>query len=278
MTLIRSIRIPQNNPNDPHKTRAGWLCRCDCGRFVQRTTRNIRENSNCGAILHQQKYEHSDGNGGPYHTIYARWQLMLRRCENPNDPAYEHYGGRGIKVCDEWHDYNVFKQWYLNQGFDAFGNDKRTTDRIDVNSDYCPQNCRLADISVQANNKRNTKYVEHAGKKYSARDVVNIYPSLSFNTVRRRIYQDMSWEDVIRPAKKVLPIRATNGSNTMIFDNKSQAGRTLNIDSSYIGKCMRAGKPAKGWSFEYVENENIGPKISSWKVILPTKNSAVLAK
>lgn len=219
--------------------------------MVERVTRNIKENSSCGAIYHQQKYSNSDGNGGPYHTIYARWTLMIKRCENPKYYAYKHYGGRGIKVCDEWHNYNNFKKWYLDQGFNVFTNDNRTTDRIDVNGDYCPSNCRLANPSMQANNKRNTRYVEHNGLKYSARDIVDMYPTLNFNTVRSRIYRGLSWEEVIKPSKKVRPIIALNGETTIAFCNKLEAGRKLGIDSSYISKCLQVNKPAKGWRFKY---------------------------
>lgn len=222
---------------------------------MQRVTKNINENSSCGAIYHQQKYNNSDGNGGPYHTIYARWQLMIKRCENAEYPAYKHYGGRGIRVCKEWHDYNNFKKWYLAQGFDVFGNDQRTTDRIDVNGDYCPQNCRLADISKQANNKRNTKYVEYDGQKYTARDVVNMYPTLSFHTVRSRIYQGLSWCEVIKPPRKVRPVKAIRGNITIIFRTKVDAGSKLGIDSSYITKCIRHNKLCKGWRFEYLEED-----------------------
>lgn len=181
---------------------------------------------------------------------------MLKRCEDPEDHAYKHYGGRGIQVCNEWHDYNNFKKWYLDQGFDVFGNDKRTTDRIDVDGNYCPENCRLANISTQANNKRNTRYVEHCGKRYSARDIVNLYPWLSFNTVRSRIYRELSWEEVVKPSKKIKPITASKGNITIIFQNKRDAGKKLGIDSSYINKCMQEDKPGKGWRFECFEEDS----------------------
>lgn len=178
---------------------------------------------------------------------------MIKRCENPECDAYKHYGGRGIRVCNEWHDYNNFKKWYLDQGFDVLGNDKRTTDRIDVDGDYCPENCRLANVSTQANNKRNTRYVEHNGERYSARDIVNLYPTLSFNTVRTRIYRGLPWDKVIKPSKKVRPIKASKGNITIIFRTKVDAGKKLGIDSSYISKCMQEDKTGKGWRFEYFE-------------------------
>lgn len=82
--------------------------------------------------------------------FYQRWCSMIQRCENPNIPCYVHYGGRGITVCDEWHDYATFKKWALENGF----NESLTIDRIDVDGNYEPSNCRWVTRKVQESNKR----------------------------------------------------------------------------------------------------------------------------
>lgn len=82
---------------------------------------------------------------------------MLQRCENQNSKAFKD-GGRGIKVCQEWHKIENFYKWAYNNGYDE--NAERgecTIDRIDVNGNYEPSNCRWVDMKTQANNKRNTK-------------------------------------------------------------------------------------------------------------------------
>ena len=83
---------------------------------------------------------------------------MRQRCNDPNHKSYANYGGRGIKVCDEWNDFTVFEKWAVANGYDEdapYG--ECTIDRVDVDSNYQPDNCRWVDLSTQANNKRNSR-------------------------------------------------------------------------------------------------------------------------
>lgn len=104
--------------------------------------------------------------GEKYLRLYHAWCAMRKRCgENNHD--YKDYGARGIKVCDEWlNDYNTFKQWSLDNGFDDnLTGLEQSLDRIDVNGNYCPENCRWTDKFTQARNKTNTIYLEMDGIK-----------------------------------------------------------------------------------------------------------------
>ena len=79
---------------------------------------------------------------------------MKNRCENPKDHAYKDYGGRGIKICPEWHDIRNFSKWADETGFESEKN--LSIERIDVNGDYCPENCKWIDRRLQTRNRRNT--------------------------------------------------------------------------------------------------------------------------
>lgn len=83
--------------------------------------------------------------------LYKKWSDMKRRCYNQNNCNYKYYGGRGIKVCEEWlEDYTNFKTWALENGYDEKApRGKCTLDRINNDGDYCPENCRFVDQSIQ---------------------------------------------------------------------------------------------------------------------------------
>lgn len=104
-------------------------------------------------------------------AIHNKWLNMRQRCNNPNDSFYKDYGGRGIKVCNEWDtSFENFYEWALNNGYE----EGLTIDRIDVNGNYEPSNCRFITMAEQATNKRNNVYVELEGGKVTISEAARL--------------------------------------------------------------------------------------------------------
>ena len=91
--------------------------------------------------------------------LHKVWESMLARCEYQKHPHFKSYGGRGIRVCAEWHKYENFRDWALQNGY----SDSLTVDRINVNGNYEPSNCRFATMKQQQNNKRTNHIVSISG-------------------------------------------------------------------------------------------------------------------
>lgn len=106
--------------------------------------------------------------------LYGIWKSLRQRCENPNDPRYNRYGGRGIKVCDEWKEFAPFYEWSMANGYKdeplPSGRNKLSIDRINNDGNYEPNNCRWVDDFVQANNKSTCMPKE---KKYKVCPICN---------------------------------------------------------------------------------------------------------
>lgn len=129
-----------------------WKCVCDCGAGTVATGYRLQrgETRSCGCLQRETVAERNLSHGLSGSRLYNIWANMLARCGNENYPQFSDYGGRGISVCNQWHDFTKFADWALANGYA----DHLTIDRINNDSGYSPHNCRWATRLQQSRNKR----------------------------------------------------------------------------------------------------------------------------
>lgn len=166
-----------------------WRCVCDCGKEKILTTGLFHQDMSCGCltgeIAHKNRYK------GRNKRLYGVLSKMRERCYDPNFIYYYNYGGRGIKVCDEWlgiQGIDNFQKWALENGY----RQGLTIDRIDNDKDYSPDNCRWVDMKTQSNNKRNNVYFEMDGRTQTLTQWCDEY-NVPYSRVRIRV-QGMGWD------------------------------------------------------------------------------------
>lgn len=175
-----------------------WLCICECGNCVEVLGSNLRKGNtkSCGCL--QKEYAHQQTNtlrhGEEGTRLYKIWQQMKYRCSNsPSNNHYDNYAARGITVCDEWaNDYSTFAEWARQNGY----SDELTIDRIDVNGNYEPSNCRWATMAEQNRNKTTTFYVTIDGETKCLKDWAREF-GIKYSTVQMRIERGWKVEDAL---------------------------------------------------------------------------------
>lgn len=166
-----------------------WNCRCDCGSDTTVGVGGLRSGHtvSCGCLRSEKSGARRRTHGKSDHPLYWTWSGVRKRCLNPHDAVFRHYGGRGITVCERWNDFANFLE-----DMEASWAPDLSLDRIDVNGNYEPSNCRWATKTEQANNRRdNLVMVTDEGPKtlcLAAREA-----GLAFHTVYAR--RARGWPD-----------------------------------------------------------------------------------
>lgn len=146
-----------------HKNQV-WQCKCDCGNICEVNKAHLgKDTKSCGCLAREIQSKLKTKHGKTKTKEFQVLNWMKSRCYNPNNKRYSDYGGRGIKICDRWMD--------KEKGFENFledmgkrPTDKHSIDRINVNGDYTPENCRWATIDIQVSNKRNNILITYKEK------------------------------------------------------------------------------------------------------------------
>lgn len=172
-----------------------WHCVCDCGNEINVLAGSLKSGAtqSCKCLLAESTGDRSRKHGMYKSRQYRIWMDMKMRCYDKKSASYIDYGGRGITVCDEWlNSFETFNKWLNDNNY----SDELSIDRIDVNGNYNPDNCRMANSYVQANNTRKNRHLIIAGVDKTVAEwaeIVGINP----NTIYGRLFNGWSARDAV---------------------------------------------------------------------------------
>jgi len=199
-----------------------WRCKCDCGKDdvlvpICSLKNGTTKSCGCSKVKYGKEshfYKHGECNS----RLYSIYEGMKKRCYCKTDKCYEIYGGKGIKVCEEWsgeNGYINFRNWAYENGYDDNASPVECSiDRIDVNGDYSPDNCRWANATEQANNRTSNKYIVYKGKSHTLAEWSRIL-GVSYSILQHRLRSGWSVEDAI----EIVKLKANRKYQTITRNN-----------------------------------------------------------
>ena len=165
-----------------------WKCVCDCGNVTFVSGANLRSGAvkSCGCLRKDIKTTLRHNMTGT--RLYNVWASMKNRCYNPNQASYKNYGGRGIHMCEDWRKTpDKFFEWAMGSGY----SDDLTIERIDVDKDYCPENCKWIPFNTQQSNRTSCRSFTHDGRTQNLTDWCKEL-GLQYKQIHNRIYK-LGW-------------------------------------------------------------------------------------
>lgn len=169
-----------------------WKIKCRCGNvFISQPSETSGRCQKCGGEVRTKsitKHGESFVKNGRATRLYNIWLGVRTRCYNKKNAMYKHYGGRGVKMCHEWDSYMCFKEWALSNGY----SDNLSLDRIDVNGNYEPSNCRWATQKEQMRNTRKNHFLTFRGETKTMVEWSEI-TGIKYHTLKNRI-NNYGWD------------------------------------------------------------------------------------
>lgn len=182
----------------------------------------------------------SKTHGKRYTKLYYIWSNMKDRCLNKNCKNYPSYGGRGIKICEEWYNFENFYKWSMNNGYE----EGLSIDRIDNDGCYCPENCRWVTMMQQCYNRRSNHYIEYNGKTQTITQWANEY-NLTEQILSSRLRKGWDIHRALTEPKKEIKKIEYNG----ILWSISELAKKYNLKRHTIENRLK-----RNWSIEKILN------------------------
>lgn len=170
------------------------ICRCDCGNIKSFHKSNLirGRSKSCGCYRREYTKSQFKKHGQSDNWLHSCWQRMRNRCNNPNNPGYHYYGGRGIKVCDRWNDFENFAKDLGEPPDHTY-----SLERIDNDKGYEPDNCRWATRAEQSNNRRSCIPVTIGNETHNVAEWLRII-GMTSSAYYRRISKGFNPQEVIK--------------------------------------------------------------------------------
>lgn len=213
------LTIVREDKKDSHG-RKFYLCNCDCGntKVIGRHGILSGRAKSCGCYMKEQSSKYNSNRGNPLikenHSEYSSYVRMKSRCLVESNNRFNNYGGRGIKICDRWLD--SFENFLKDMGKKP--TEKHSIDRIDVNGDYTPDNCKWSTNSEQQRNKRGNLLVNVNGKIVCAKEASEIL-GINYNTLFQRVKR--------------------GSKNTLNIDSNSKKRMVMNMETGIYYNSIR---------------------------------------
>ena len=229
--LTAVSRIPNTSP-------IKWLCKCDCGNEAVVAGTKLRYGStrSCGCLKDEKVIERSTKHGyliGGYIPEYNTWTGMINRCENERNPNYSRYGERGISICKRWRE--DFGKFMEDMG--PKPSSRHSIDRIDVNGNYEPENCRWSTPREQMNNVRNNRFITAFGEtKTIANWTTDERCKASYKCLIRRIERGHNPEGAITEPTRTSKTGVNGVYMTRYGRNRYTAHISLNQEKIILGR------------------------------------------